>query len=406
RNPIARILRSLSRQKTLRVLEGIQPRSGGFLEATPLTSFVCMSLGASGQSGSQVAKAGAQFLRASVLPDGSWPIDTNLATWATTLAVQALGSEGIQDLNSAQRSQLLRWFLDQQYKTIHPYTQAAPGGWAWTNLSGGVPDADDTSSALLALAELDPSGKETSSAATAGAEWLLGLQNGDGGIPTFCRGWTHLPFDQSSPDITAHAIRAWMAWQLKLPASLQKRVAIALKQATDYLLKAQQSDGSWIPLWFGNQHEPEEENRTYGVCKVLQGLLAIGRAGPPQVAKAIRNGIAYLVRTQSSSGGWSGGFSSHVSVEETALTVETLGKLQTAGQLTPEAATALDDGLDWLVRKVLSDDWTTPSSIGFYFAKLWYYERLYPIIFTTGALQQARARLLPGSSLASHASPP
>ncbi|MCH7687840.1 MAG: hypothetical protein IH899_14345 [Planctomycetes bacterium] len=30
---------------------------------------------------------------------------------------------------------------------------------------------------------------------------------------------------------------------------------------------------------------------------------------------------------------------------------------------------------------------TTP--IGFYFAKLWYFERLYPLIFTTSALRAA-----------------
>jgi len=33
------------------------------------------------------------------------------------------------------------------------------------------------------------------------------------------------------------------------------------------------------------------------------------------------------------------------------------------------------------------------SPIGFYFAKLWYYEKLYPIIFTVGALNRASAAL-------------
>jgi squalene-hopene/tetraprenyl-beta-curcumene cyclase len=34
------------------------------------------------------------------------------------------------------------------------------------------------------------------------------------------------------------------------------------------------------------------------------------------------------------------------------------------------------------------EEWT-PSPISFYFAKLWYYERLYPQIFTVGALSRA-----------------
>lgn len=45
-NPITRLLRGLGKRRSLRVLERIQPSSGGFLEATPLTSFVVMSLAA------------------------------------------------------------------------------------------------------------------------------------------------------------------------------------------------------------------------------------------------------------------------------------------------------------------------------------------------------------------------
>jgi squalene-hopene/tetraprenyl-beta-curcumene cyclase len=36
---------------------------------------------------------------------------------------------------------------------------------------------------------------------------------------------------------------------------------------------------------------------------------------------------------------------------------------------------------------------TDPSPIGFYFAKLWYFEKLYPIIFTVAALGRAVRRL-------------
>jgi len=43
-------------------------------------------------------------------------------------------------------------------------------------------------------------------------------------------------------------------------------------------------------------------------------------------------------------------------------------------------------GANWLIEKVESGDWRQPSPIGFYFAKLWYYERLYPQIFTAAAL--------------------
>jgi squalene-hopene/tetraprenyl-beta-curcumene cyclase len=34
-----------------------------------------------------------------------------------------------------------------------------------------------------------------------------------------------------------------------------------------------------------------------------------------------------------------------------------------------------------------------PTPIGFYFAKLWYFEKLYPLIFTVGALGRATRTL-------------
>ncbi|HJT76292.1 MAG TPA: squalene--hopene cyclase, partial [Gemmataceae bacterium] len=153
RNPLTRSIRRLSIRKSLRVLEAIQPSSGGFLEATPLTSFVTLSLASIGEARHPVARNGVQFLVNSVRPDGSWPIDTNLATWVTTLAVNALAAAGeLERLGDV--SELREWLLQQQYKERHPYTGADPGGWAWTDLAGGVPDADDTPGALLALQHL------------------------------------------------------------------------------------------------------------------------------------------------------------------------------------------------------------------------------------------------------------
>ena len=110
---------------------------------------------------------------------------------------------------------LKQWLLDQQNKTVHPFTNAAPGGWAWTDLPGGVPDADDTAGALIALWHLCESDEERrglADAANAGAQWLIDLQNRDGGTPTFCRGWGTLPFDRSTPEISAHVVWAMSLW--------------------------------------------------------------------------------------------------------------------------------------------------------------------------------------------------
>src|SRR5215207_217224 len=153
RNPLARLVRWLARRRSLRVLERIQPPNGGFLEATPLTSFVTLSLAGSGLADHPVARKGAEFLVNSVRPDGSWPIDTNLSTWVTTLSVNALAAAG--DLDALDgKDAVLSWLLGQQCLERHPYTGADPGGWAWTDLPGGVPDCDDTPGALLAIHNL------------------------------------------------------------------------------------------------------------------------------------------------------------------------------------------------------------------------------------------------------------
>jgi squalene-hopene/tetraprenyl-beta-curcumene cyclase len=45
--------------------------------------------------------------------------------------------------------------------------------------------------------------------------------------------------------------------------------------------------------------------------------------------------------------------------------------------------------VQWLVQHVHDGSFANPSPIGFYFAKLWYFERLYPLVFTVAALRRA-----------------
>ncbi len=159
-NPFVRALRHQAIEPTLRVLRSMQPDSGGYLEAVPLTSFVLMSLAGVGKLDLQVARDCIRFIMDSRLSDGSWPIDTNLATWVTSLSVVArrrrtrtpllLASENQRadsslDLARPTESagsptaissspwitpQTLRWLLKCQHLRRHPFTGARPGGWA------------------------------------------------------------------------------------------------------------------------------------------------------------------------------------------------------------------------------------------------------------------------------------
>ena len=412
RNPVARALRGLTRAHTLRVLEKIQPPNGGFLEATPLTSFVTMSLAGCGEVNHIVTKRGVKFLLHSQREDGSWPIDTNLSTWVTTLAVNALTQGEMRNAECGmQKSQspgveqpspsvVRGWLLGQQYRERHLYTNAAPGGWAWTDLPGGVPDADDTAGALLALKKLGPVDDATRDAAVRGVTWLLGLQNRDGGVPTFCRGWGALPFDRSSADITAHVLRAWLAWQGELPEALQRRVMLACGCALKFLEKKQRTDGSWLPLWFGNQFQQEDENPFYGTARVLEALAQM--QGDTSLTEDFRRtarhlgqrAADWLLQAQRTDGSWGAATEATGSVEETALCLEASA---TWAGVSNEARVAFQSsihrGTEWLVEKVESGSWREPAPIGFYFAKLWYFERLYPLILTVGALERVEALL-------------
>ena len=396
RNPLARAARDAACERTLKVLERIQPVNGGFLEATPLTSFVTMSLAASGLAQHPVVRKGAEFLVASVRADGSWPIDTNLATWVTTLSVNALANDPSFQLPADERTPIREWLLDQQYRAVHPYTGAAPGGWAWTDLPGGVPDADDTAGALLALKNLGDVDDRAREAATLGVQWLLDLQNRDGGIPTFCRGWTNLPFDKSSSDITAHAIRAWQNWQAVLPSSLQSTLRAASLRAWHFLTRNQNREDIWTPLWFGNQRHQREENPAYGTSRVLVALAEAATLDMPGAGLMARHAALSLRQYQSDSGAWSGCIGGPATVEESALVQEAGAALRASDLTDPILGKGVGDfsrGTSWLVERVESGAWTQPAPIGFYFAKLWYYEKLYPMIFTVGALGKAAALL-------------
>ena len=396
--PAGERLRTALVPRVLRVLERCQPPRGGFLEAAPLTGFVAMGLCVAGMRAHPVTKKCAAFLTETVRPDGSWPIDTDLAVWVTTLAVNALagGGAGGPALPGAMARPLGRtdlpdsplldatirtWLLSLQCRTEHPFTHAAPGGWGWTHRDGGVPDADDTAGALLALHHLGCHDAEARAAAAAGVRWLLDLQNSDGGVPTFCRGWGRLPFDRSCPDITAHVLRAFDVWYGDFSPVIQRRLDTAMHAAVQYLERVQQADGSWVPLWFGNQHTAGKINPTYGTAQVVQALtrLAPGRL-PPHDTLATR-GVKWLLAARNPDGGWGGGAGAPSTIEETALAVSAL-----AGATGTEAA--VRSGAGWLVQRTAGGTRYDAAPIGLYFAQLWYSEQVYPVAFTVQALER------------------
>jgi squalene-hopene/tetraprenyl-beta-curcumene cyclase len=390
-NPL-RWIRALTWPRIRPMLQTLQPGSGGYLEATPLTSFVTMALAGAGQLDHPCIPLAVDFLTQSMREDGSWPIDTNLATWGTTLAMRAWSGDESSPNNRMEGRRIVAtpkdWLLAQQYREIHPFTNAAPGGWAWTDLPGGVPDADDTSSALIALKK---SGHPCDSAIRSGITWLLDLQNRDGGIPTFCRGWGALPFDRSTPEITAHALLAWWTWHDELAATLQIRVAKATQDALRYLEASHSAEHGWTPLWFGNEHTPDESNPVYGTAQVINHL-AGNDSLATQARHLIESGLNDLRSAQKADGSFGGDKNAPSSIEETAVAVEALCSDKNAD----DALVRVEKGAQWLLQATSHGTRFPPAPIGLYFARLWYHEQLYPVIWTLGALNAARKMLADG----------
>ena len=359
--------------KCLRVLKKMQPADGGFLEAAPLTAFVGMCMCGSGYKDHEVTQKAAQFLIDTVREDGSWPIDTDLASWVTSLSLRALG----KDIPERQ------YFIDKlranALKEVHPFTGAQPGGWGWTDLSGSVPDADDTSGALIALHVL--TGGIYSEEIGNGVKWLMDLQNRDGGIPTFCKGWTKLPFDQSSPDLTAHTFYAFKMWNDFLPNDLHDRCRKSIERLIWFMEKSQTQEGSWIPLWFGDQDSPDEHSPVYGTATAVDYLMA---SHDLQVRAMALKGVDYLLTAQNPDGGWGG---AKDVASKVTLTARTLAALAPYREVSDEV---IERGFDYLYQVYQQGEIYRSEPIGLYFARLWYSEELYNVTFLLNAIKRIR----------------
>jgi hypothetical protein len=74
------------------------------------------------------------------------------------------------------------------------------------------------------------------------------------------------------------------------------------------------------------------------------------------------------------------------SVEESALAITALAPLVAPSQ---GASRAVSAGLSWLSAAVEQDAHRQPAVVGFYLSRLWYHERLYPLVFAAGAFSRA-----------------
>jgi squalene-hopene/tetraprenyl-beta-curcumene cyclase len=222
--------------------------------------------------------------------------------WDTVLAVIALADAGLPPDHTALTT-AADWLLAEEitgpgdWQVRRP--ELAPGGWAFEFDNDIYPDIDDTAEVVLALRRAHcTAGEDTlASAIRRGVRWMVGMQSRDGGWGAFDADNTStlapkLPFcdfgavvDPPSADVTAHVVEALAAEGLAGSRAARRGVV--------WLLRAQESDGSWFGRWGANY--------VYGTGAVVPALIAAGvQPGKP----AIRRAVAWLEEHQNADGGW------------------------------------------------------------------------------------------------------
>jgi squalene-hopene/tetraprenyl-beta-curcumene cyclase len=328
--------------------------------------------------------------------------------WDTVLAIIALADAGLPAGHPGLRA-ATGWVLDEEIHGPGDWQVRRPGlapaGWAFEFDNDGYPDIDDTAEAVLALRRVawpDDAVPGRSGQAAAAREravrWITGMQSSDGGWGAFDADNTSrlvgkMPFcdfgevtDPPSADVTAHVVEALAAEGLAGSRAARRGVA--------WLLRAQESDGSWFGRWGANY--------VYGTGAVVPALIAAGvRPGKPPIRRA----VAWLVARQNADGGWGEDLRSYDDPvgwagrgESTASqTAWALLALLAAGgeSATAEQAASIERGVRWLAKTQRPDGtWDEPQFTGTGFPGDFYINyHLYRLVFPISAL----GRYLSGS---------
>jgi squalene-hopene/tetraprenyl-beta-curcumene cyclase len=193
--------------------------------------------------------------------------------WDTCIAMVALEEAGVP----ADHPALVKaadWILSKQVLGPGDWQvknkDAAPGGWVFEFRNDFYPDVDDTAFVLMALQRVKfPDPKRMEAAVRRGIQWLLSMQNRDGGWAAFDRDnnkefLCNIPFadhnamlDPSTADVTARVLECLgrFGWSSNHPA---------IRRALQFLVKDQCEDGSWFGRW--------GVNYVYGTSGVLRSL--------------------------------------------------------------------------------------------------------------------------------------
>ncbi|MGO9881172.1 MAG: squalene--hopene cyclase [Acidimicrobiales bacterium] len=366
----------LQRQEADGSWGGIQPPWVYSLMALSLQGYAldhpCMRAGLDGLDGFTIEDESGRRLEACQSP-----------VWDTALAVTALADAGLEPSDPVLRA-AARYLLAEEITVPGDWSvrrsALQPGGWAFEFANDNYPDIDDTAEVVLALDRTDEAADAAVERAIA---WIEGMQCSDGGWAAFdvdntrtlCR---ELPFcdfgeliDPPSADVTAHVV--------EMLAKLG-RSPLAVARGVEWLLRAQEKDGSWFGRWGANY--------IYGTGAVVPALVASGlREDHP----AVRRAVAFLQEHQNPDGGWGEDLRSYRDLTQAGRGISTAS--QTAWALLAmlaagERSETTRRGVGYLVEtQNESGSWDEPYFTGTGFPGDFYINyHLYRLVFPVTAL--------------------
>jgi len=208
--------------------------------------------------------------------------------WDSCIAMVALEEAGVAP-DHPSLVKAAEWVLSKQILGPGDWQvknkDAEPGGWAFEFRNDHYPDVDDTAFVLMALQRVKiPDEKRMEAAIRRGLQWLLSMQNRDGGWGAFDRDNSrryicNIPFadhnamiDPSTADVTARVLECLgrFGWPAEHPA---------VQRAVKFLLQDQCEDGSWFGRW--------GVNYVYGTSGVLRSLETVSLTAQEYCKRAL-----------------------------------------------------------------------------------------------------------------------
>ncbi|MCJ1462032.1 hypothetical protein MMC07_000632 [Pseudocyphellaria aurata] len=240
--------------------------------------------------------------------------------WDTVLMALAL-SDACVSPNNRHLQRSLQWVKDRQildndvgdWKIRNPGLM--PGGYSFQYTNNWYPDVDDTAVAILAFVKHDPQSVNSKCVAQA-TQWMLGMQNLDGGWGAFDSKNNHLylnkiPFsdmdalcDPSTPDVTGHVVDALgvLIHNENVNDDLRKHLRVAAERGISFIAAAQEPMGVWGGRWGSNY--------IYGTCNVVCGLSHFVKTDH-RVREMACRASEWIKSVQNVNGGWGETFASY-----------------------------------------------------------------------------------------------